>query len=439
MSNGLIHMYSSCGKSGLAFKVFGKMRERDVVSWTSMIDGFVDDDRAVEAIRLFEEMVEDGVEPNEATVVSVLRACADAGAVGMGRRVQGVIEERKIGLEANVRTALIDMYAKCGSIGSARKVFDGIVNKDVFAWTAMTSGLANHGLCEEAVTLFDQMESFGLRPDERTMTAVLSACRNAGWVSEGFAYFNSMRCKYGVKPTIQHYGCMVDLLARTGHLDEAEEFIRKMPIEPDVVLWRTLIWASKVHGDIDRSERLMKDRGLLKMDSDDCGSYVLLGNVYASAGKWHDKAKMRELMNQKGLSKPPGCSRIEVDGLVHEFAAGDSGHIEAEKIYAKLDEVEERLKAEGYHPKLSEVLLEIDNKEKAFQLRHHSEKLAVAFGLIKTSPGTEIRIVKNLRSCEDCHSVMKLISKIYQQDIIVRDRIRFHHFINGDCSCKDYW
>ncbi|RVW48370.1 Pentatricopeptide repeat-containing protein [Vitis vinifera] len=248
-----------------------------------------------------------------------------------------------------------------------------------------------------------------------------------------------MRCKYGVKPTIQHYGCMVDLLARTGHLDEAEEFIRKMPIEPDVVLWRTLIWASKVHGDIDRSERLMKDRGLLKMDSDDCGSYVLLGNVYASAGKWHDKAKMRELMNQKGLSKPPGCSRIEVDGLVHEFAAGDSGHIEAEKIYAKLDEVEERLKAEGYHPKLSEVLLEIDNEEKAFQLRHHSEKLAVAFGLIKTSPGTEIRIVKNLRSCEDCHSVMKLISKIYQQDIIVRDRIRFHHFINGDCSCKDYW
>ena len=437
--NGLIHMYSGCGESDLAYKVFGKMRERDVVSWTSMIDGFVDDDRTVDAIRLFEEMMEEGVEPNEATVVSVLRACADAGAIGVGRRVHGVVEERKIGSEANVRTALIDMYAKCGSINSAREVFDGITNKDVFAWTALISGLASHGLCKEAVTLFDQMEFYGLRPDERTMTAILSACRNAGWVSEGFAYFESMQAKYGVKPTIQHYGCIVDLLARAGHLDEAEEFIRKMLIEPDVVLWRTLIWACKVHGDIDRSDRLMKDLELLKMDSYDCGSYVLLGNVYASARKWHDKAKMRKLMNQKGLLKPPGCSRIEVDGIVHEFMAGDSGHIEAEKIYAKLDEVDERLKAEGYDPKLSEVLLEIDEQEKASQLRHHSEKLAVAFGLIKTSPGTDIRIVKNLRSCEDCHSVMKLISNIYQRDIIVRDRIRFHHFINGDCSCKDYW
>lgn len=437
--NGLIHMYSGCGESRLAYKMFEKMRDRDVVSWTSIIDGFVDDDRDLEAIRLFEEMLEKGVEPNQATVVSVLRACAEVGTLGVGKRVHGVAEERKISLGANVRTALIDMYAKCGSIDSSRKLFDGILDKDVFAWTAMINGLASHGMCEEALALFNQMEAFDLWPDERTMIAVLSACRNAGWVDKGFACFTTMQSKYGVKPTIQHYGCMVDLLARAGNLDEAEDFIRKMPVEPDVVLWRTLLWACKVHGDIDRSERLLKDLELVKMDSNDCGSYVLLGNVYASAGKWHDKANMRELMNRKGLSKPPGCSRIEVDGIVHEFAAGDSGHLEAKKIYAKLYEVEERLKAEGYLPKLLEVLLEIDDEEKAFQLLHHSEKLAVAYGLIKTSPGTEIRIVKNLRSCKDCHSFMKLISKIYKQDIIVRDRIRFHHFINGDCSCKDYW
>lgn len=183
----------------------------------------------------------------------------------------------------------------------------------------------------------------------------------------------------------------------------------------------------------------MKNLQLLESNADDCGSYVLIGNVYASAGKWHDKAKVRELMDKKGLRKPPGSSRIEIDGLIHEFVAGDSSHPEAEKIYEKLDEIEEKLLEEKHSPKLSQVLLEIDDEVKAFQLRHHSEKLAVAFGLIKTNPGSEIRIVKNLRSCEDCHAVMKLLSKIYQREIIMRDRIRFHYFRHGECSCGDCW
>ncbi|VVA36946.1 PREDICTED: pentatricopeptide repeat-containing [Prunus dulcis] len=439
IQHSLIHMYCLGGESGLAYMMFDRMPDRDVVSWTSMIDGLVENGRPIEAIRLFEQMVDDGVEVNDATVVSVLRACAETGALGVGRRVHGVVEGRGIGLKANVNSALIDMYAKCGCIRSARQVLNDIVDKDVFAWTAMISGLASHGHCQDAIDLFSKMQGFGIKPDERTMTAVLSACRNAGQVAEGYAYLRSMQNEYGVRPTIQHYGCMVDLLARAGHLKEAEEFIRKMPIEPDVVMCRNLIWACKVHKDTERAERLIIHLRQPKMGSNDSGSYVLIGNVYASAGKWHDKARVRELMKQKGLVKPPGFSRIELDGEIHEFAVGDSGHPEAETIYRKLEEIEDNLRKEGYDPKLSEVLLEIDDEEKAFQLSHHSEKLALAFGLIRTRPGSEIRIVKNLRSCENCHAVMKLISKVYQREIIMRDRIRFHHFKNGDCSCRDYW
>ncbi|OIT08362.1 PREDICTED: pentatricopeptide repeat-containing protein At4g21065-like [Nicotiana attenuata] len=438
VNNALIHMYSGCADSGLALKVFDEMCDRDVVSWTSMIDGFVDNDRPIEAIGLFEQMMDNGVDPNEATLVSVLRACADTGALSIGQKVHNFVKERNLSKKANVGTALIDMYAKCGFIESAKKVFNETMDKDVYAWTAMVSGLASHGLSEEAMEHFEQMKSCNVKPDERTMTAVLSACRNAGWIGKGLYHLRSMK-KYKLRPTIQHYGCIVDTFVRAGQLEEAEQFIRKMPIDPDVVLWRTLLWGCKIHGDVERSERLVKDVELLNMDSHDCGSYILLGNVYAASGNWKEKAKMRELMNQRGLVKTPGSSRIEIDGLVHEFTAGDSRHVEAENIYAKLDEMEQNVRREGYDPKISEVLLEIDDDEKASQLLNHSEKLAVSFGLIKTNPGTVIRVVKNLRSCEDCHSFMKLISKLYQREIIIRDRIRYHHFRGGECSCGDRW
>ncbi|CAN4120436.1 unnamed protein product [Withania somnifera] len=435
VKNALIHMYMGSGDSVLAWKVFDEMSERDVVSWTSVIDGFVDNDKPIEAIDLFQSMMESGVEANEATLVSVLRACADTGAISMGRKVHGFVKD----VRKNVGTALIDMYAKCGCIDEGRRVFDEMMDKDVYAWTAMISGLASHGLSQEAMEHFEEMKRCAVKPDERTMTAVLSACRNAGWIGKGLYHLRSMK-KYKLRPTIQHYGCIVDMYVRAGKLEEAEEFIRKMvPIDPDVVLWRTLLWGCKIHGDVERSERLVKDVELLKMDSQDCGSYILLGNMYAAKGNWKEKAKMRELMNQRGIVKTPGRSRIEIDGLVHEFTAGDSRHVEAENIYAKLDEMEQNVRREGYDPKVSEVLLEIDDDEKASQLLHHSEKLALSFGLIKTNPASVIRIVKNLRSCEDCHSFMKLISKLYQREIIIRDRIRYHHFKGGECACGDRW
>ncbi|MQM11583.1 hypothetical protein Taro_044493 [Colocasia esculenta] len=420
IQNSLIHMYASCREVDCAAAVFEGMDDRDVVSWTSIIDGAADGGRPTMALHLFEEMLGEGVVPNDATVVSVLRACADSGALGVGRRVHRIAEERALDKKANVATALIDMYAKCGCIENAEELFDHLVERDVFAWTVMISGLASHGRCRHALNLFDRMSELGVTPDERTITAVLCACRNAGWVSEGQRYFREMR-RHGIKPKLQHYGCMVHLLGRAGRLDEAEEMIKSMTIEPDQVLWRALAWASNVHGDMDRAERLM-NVNLLVVDSRDSGNYVLLGNIYASSKKWDKKAKVWEAMDQRGVLKPPARSKIEVNGEVHEFEAGDSGHPEAERIYTKLDEMGKKLREEGYIPKVSDVLLDMEEEEKAFQLHHHSERLAVAFGLISTSARERIFVVKNLRSCEDCHNAMKLASKIYNRQIIIRDR-----------------
>lgn len=439
VQHSLIHMYCCCGKLRCARLVFDGMRNRDVVSWTSIIDGYVDCDRSVEALQLFEEMLENDVSPNDATIVSVLKACGDSGAIGIGERVGRIAQQLGLDAGVNVVTALICMYGKCGSIEGARKHFEKVRSgKDVFLWTAMISALASHGRCREAINLFDEMEGLGIRPDDRTITAVLSACRNAGWIGEAYDYFDKMEKCYGMQPKLQHYGCLVDLLTRAGRLSEAEELIHHMPIEPDAVLWRTLIWGCKLHGDTERGERLMQ-RKLLEIGSCDSGNYALLGNFYASAGRWNDKARVRQLMSLRRIKKMPGWSKIEVNGVIHEFVAGDSKHPEAEKIYEKWEEIKDRLRLEGYSPQISEVLLDIEDDEKAFQLGHHSEKLAVAFGMLSTPPSTKILVVKNLRSCEDCHSTVKLVSRMYNREIIIRDRIRFHHFKDGNCSCMDNW
>ncbi|KAK4746596.1 hypothetical protein SAY87_025633 [Trapa incisa] len=353
----LVHMYSACGDSRRALELFDRMLERDVVSWTCMIGGLVDDDRPVEAITMFERMLRGGVEANDATIVSVLRACAETGSVVTGRMAHAIAREKDLASKANVRTALVDMYSKCGYLDDAGRVFDETEDGDVFIWTAMMSGLASHGKCQEALELLERMWKLRIRPDERTITAVLSACRNSGWVDEGISYFRNMKKKYGLKPTLQHYGCVVDMLARAGRLGEAEEFVQKMPFKPDPVIWRTLICACRIHGDSQRSNRLMKHLQQGDLGPDDPGSYVLMENLYAAQGKWQDKAKVRELMNCNGLKKPPGSSRIEVDGSIHEFVAGDSNHCEAEIIYEKLDEIKQQLNEEGYIPKVSELLL----------------------------------------------------------------------------------
>ncbi|GLT62839.1 hypothetical protein SLA2020_354420 [Shorea laevis] len=437
IQNSLVHMYAACGVADSAYKVFDLMRERDRVAWNSVINGFALNGRPNEALTLFEEMGQDGMEPDGFTMVSLLSACAELGALALGMRVHVYVV--KVGLNENlqVSNALLELYAKCGSIKEARKVFGEMRERNVVSWTSLIVGLAVNGFGNEALELFKEMEREGMVPSEITFVGVLYACSHCGLVDEGFNYFRRMKEEYGIIPKIEHYGCMVDLLSRTGLVKEAYEYIQKMPLQPNAVIWRTLLGACTVHANLALGE-YARDK-LLRLEPQYSGDYVLLSNLYALEHRWSDVQKVRRKMLSEGVKKFPGYSMVELGNRVHEFIMGDRSHPQSDKIYAMLAEITTKLKLKGYVPHTANVLVDIEEEEKENTLSYHSEKIAIAFMLLNTTPGTPIRVVKNLRICVDCHVAIKLISKVFDREIVVRDRSRFHHFKDGFCSCRDYW
>ena len=277
----------------------------------------------------------------------------------------------------------------------------------------------------------------GIKPDGVVFLALLTACSHSGQVNLGLNFFESMRLDYSIEPTMKHYTLVVDLLGRAGQLDDAMKFIQRMPISPDFVTWGALFCACRAHKNIKMAE--LVSQKLLQLEPKHPGSYVFLSNVYAAVGRWEDVERVRMLMQNQAVDKDPGWSYIEVGGQVHSFVAGDHAHMYAREIYLKLEEIVAGAREQGYMPETGWVLHNIEEEEKEDALGSHSEKLALAFALIHTSPGTTIRIVKNLRVCGDCHSLMKYTSKMSQREIVLRDIKRFHHLKDGACSCGDYW
>eukprot|EP01018_Ginkgo_biloba_P019893 Gb_33697 [translate_table: standard] len=437
VSNSLVAMYAKCKSIELARQVFDKMSKRNVVSWNTMIYGYAQGGNANEALVLFNQMQLADVDPDSATIVSVLPACAQLAALQQGKSSHGYIIKRGFESDVCVGTALLDMYAKCGNIEIARQLFDKMSERSVISWNAMISGYGMHGHGEDALALFLQMQQSGMKPTDVTFVCILSACSHAGLVDEGWRYFDCMTRDYCITPRVEHYACMVDLLGRAGHLDEAQEFIQKMPLEPGASVWGALLGACRIHCDIELGEHVAER--LFDLASENAGCYVLLSNIYAAAGRWDDVLKVRTMMKSKGLKKNPGCSLIEVNNRVHVFLVGDRSHPQSEKIYATLETLAGLMKELGYVPDTNFVLHDVEEETKENMLYSHSEKLAIAFGLINTSNGTPIRITKNLRVCGDCHGATKFISKIVMREIIVRDTNRFHHFKDGLCSYGDYW
>lgn len=430
--------YSKQGEVAAARVLFDEMEEKDVVCWNVMIDGYAQHGLANEALLLFRRMLAEKIKPNEVTAVAVLSACGQIGALESGRWIHSYIENsRNIKVNVQVGTALINMYSKCGSLKDARLVFDRVNNKDVVVWNSMIVGFAMHGFGKDALRLFNEMCRIRLKPSDVTFIGLLSACAHAGLVNEGRRFFNSMKDEYAIEPKVEHFGCMVNLLSRAGQVEEAYKLVMNMKIEPDSVLWGTLLGACRLHGNIALGEKIAEY--LIGQNLANSGTYVLLSNIYAVIGNWDGVARVRTLMKENGVQKEPGCSSIELNNKVHEFLAGDLRHPKSKEIYMMLEEISGWLKAEGYIPHTQIVLHDIGEKQKQNSLEVHSEKLAVAFGLISTQPGTSIKIVKNLRVCLDCHAVFKLISKFTGRKIMMRDRNRFHHFVNGSCSCGDYW
>ncbi|KAH9535066.1 hypothetical protein CY35_17G034800 [Sphagnum magellanicum] len=319
VGSSLIAMYAKCGSMEDASRVFNKLPSRAVVCWTAMIFGHVKCGEGHKALELFQKMQQEGVQPDPVTYVGVLNACANVVALEEGRRAHERIIQSRCESDVFVRSSLVDMYAKCGSMEDACRVFNTMPSHDVVSWNALLGGFAIHGQGKEALVHFELMCEEGVHPDDITFVCLLSACSHAGFVDEGLRFFALMTTVYRIPAKLEHYTCMVDLLGRAGHLQEAENMIQ------------------------------------------------------------------------------------------------------------------------GYVPNTKSVLHDVEEEEKVIHLCHHSEKLAIAFGLMSTDPGTPLRIVKNLRVCEDCHTSTKFISKIVRRKIIVRDANRFHHFEDGVCSCRDYW
>uniref|UniRef100_A0A7N0SWG8 DYW domain-containing protein n=1 Tax=Kalanchoe fedtschenkoi TaxID=63787 RepID=A0A7N0SWG8_KALFE len=437
VQNAMVHVYAACGFAESAHKLFVLMPERGLVAWNSVINGFALNGSPEEAMKLYTEMGVEDCKPDGFTIVSLLSASAELGALALGRRVHMYMV--KVGLTTNLQAAnaLIDLYAKCGSIREARRVFDEMEERTVVSWTSLIVGLALNGFGLQALSLFQELENKKLVPSEITFVGALYACSHCGMVDKGFEYFKRMKEEFCIIPNIEHYGCMVDLLGRAGLVKDAYNYIEDMPIPPNAVIWRMLLGACAIHknlaiGEIARAQLQLLEPGY-------SGDYVLISNLYASERRWSDVHKVRRKMVRDGVRKSPGHSYVELGNSVHEFVMGDKSHVRSDEIYKMLEEIKKVLKVQGYVPHTENVHADVQEEEKEDALNYHSEKIAIAFALISTPLKTPIRVVKNLRVCGDCHLAIKLISKVYDREIVVRDRSRFHHFNEGSCSCKDYW
>ncbi|KAI4364377.1 hypothetical protein MLD38_020476 [Melastoma candidum] len=435
--NSLVGGYLRNGNLESARKIFDEMPRRDVVSYNTLIGGFVQETRFDEAIGLFREMQRVGIKPDRITLASIATACGIVGALGVAKWILFYIEHEGIECDVHLFTALIDMFGRCGDPVTAMRVFEKMKRRDPSAWTAIIRAMAASGCGKLAVDLFDKMIQEGYKPDDVTLVGVLTACSHCGLVDEGRRIFRSMEGEHGISPQIIHYGCMVDMLARAGHLEEAMQFIKGMPIEPNDIIWRSLLSACRVHKDDDMASYAASR--LEESSPGGTGTAVILSNVYASMGKWSDVRRVRLEMNENGMLKLPGCSSVEINGAIHEFTAGDESHPKIRHIERMLSEIDTRIRDVGYVPNTSDVTLNMDEEEKGVAVGGHSEKLAMAYALISTDKGRNVRVVKNLRTCGDCHGYAKAVSKVYGREIVIRDKARFHFFRDGFCSCNDSW
>ncbi|CAN4121986.1 unnamed protein product [Withania somnifera] len=412
VGSALVDMYSKCRNIKYAVTTFSRMPNKNIVSWTAMVVGYGQNGFSEEAVKAFCDMQRNGVEPDDFSLGSVISSCANLASLEEGAQFHGRALVSGLISFITVSNALVTLYGKCGSIEESHRLFDEMVVKDEVSWTALVSGYAQFGKATETIDLFEKMLEHGLQPDGVTFVGLLSACSRGGLVDKGKAYFESMVKEHGITPILDHYTCMIDLFSR--------------------------YWTScRTHGNMEIGKWAAES--LLELDPENPASYVLLTSMYAVKGNWAEVAQLRRAMRDRGMRKEPGCSWINYKNRVHIFSADDKSSPFSDQIYAELERLYAKMIDEGYVPDVTHVMHNVEESEKIKLLNHHSERLAIAFGLIFIPPGLPIRVVKNLRVCDDCHSATKIISRITQREILVRDAVRFHLFKDGKCSCGDFW
>ncbi|KAI5660108.1 hypothetical protein M9H77_28901 [Catharanthus roseus] len=435
--NALVDMYAKQGDLYSAFEVFNNMPDKDVISWTSAVTGYAHNGFHEEALEFFCKMRISGIEPDQIVTSSILSSCSELALLELGQQLHASSLKSGLGLFLSVNNSLLAMYAKCGCLKEANRVFNSMPIRNVMTWTALIVGCAQNGKGKESLQLYDEMIQSGTKPDFITFIGLLFACSHAGLVEQGRLYFESMVNVYGITPGPDHYASMIYLLGRSGKMQEAEKLLDEMLVGPNATVWKALLAACRVHGNEDLAKRAAL--ALFELTPQDAVPYIILSNIYSSAGKWEEAAAVRKLMRSRSVIKEPGYSWLEMNGKVHKFLSEDRSHPKAKEIYHKIDDVIKLIKEAGYVPDMNFALHDINEEGKELGLAYHSEKLAVAFGLLYLPQGAPIRIYKNIRVCGDCHSAMKFISKIFNQHIILRDSNCFHHFLVGICSCGDYY
>ncbi|KAF3457488.1 hypothetical protein FNV43_RR02146 [Rhamnella rubrinervis] len=437
LNSAIIDMYGKCGKIINAMKFFSCLQTHNVVSWTTIIAAYLQNGCFEEALNLFRKMKLEGITPNEYSFAVSLNSSACLSSLRHGDLLHASAEKSGFKNHIIVGNALINMYAKSGNIAAANEVFSNIPYRNSVTWNTMISGYSHYGFGKEALNVFQDMLAAGECPNYVTYIGVLSACAHLGLVQQGFYYLNCLMKENGIEPGVEHHTCIVMLLSRAGLLDKAESYMRFTPVKWDVVAWRTLLNASHVHRNYGLGRRVADV--IVEMYPNDEGTYILLSNMYAKEMRWDRVVKIRKLMRERNIKKEPGVSWVEIRNTTHVFVSEDYLHPESSRIREKVGELLAMIKPLGYVPDIAAVLHDVEDEQKEYYLRYHSEKLAIAYGIMKTPSEAPIRVIKNLRMCDDCHTAVKLISKATNRVLIIRDSNRFHHFKDGCCSCADYW
>ncbi|RZC09793.1 Pentatricopeptide repeat-containing protein, mitochondrial [Glycine soja] len=450
VGNSILSMYFKFGDVAAARVMFDKMPVRDLTSWNTMMSGFVKNGEARGAFEVFGDMRRDGFVGDGITLLALLSACGDVMDLKAGREIHGYVVRnggnRRL-CNGFLMNSIICMYCNCESMSFARNLFEGLRVKDVVSWNSLISGYEKCGDAFLVLELFGRMVVVGAVPDEVTVTSVLGACNQISALRLGASVqsyvvkrvFDEMPEKILAACTVMvtgfgihgrgreaisiFYEMLVDLLGRAGYLAEAYGVIENMKLKPNEDVWTALLSACRLHRNVKLA--VISAQKLFELNPD--GRW------------WKDVENVRALVTKRRLRKPPSYSFVELNKMVHQFFVGDTSHEQSDDIYAKLKDLNEQLKKAGYKPDTSLVLYDVEEEIKEKMLWDHSERLALAFALINTGPGTTIRITKNLCVCGDCHTVIKMISRLTNREIIMRDICRFHHFRDGLCSCGGYW
>ncbi|KAL7140447.1 hypothetical protein ABFS83_09G121500 [Erythranthe nasuta] len=392
------------------------------------LDEFIKEGKLKEAVELLGVIDNESLSLDLPRYVSLMQACGENEALDEAKSVHEHLIKSMPNLEVKTHNLILEMYSKCGSMKDAFSVFDQMPQRNLTSWDIMISWLAKNGLWEDSIDLFTEFKNSGLKPDGQMFVGVFSACGFLCDIVEGMLHFESMTKDYGIAPTMEHYVSIVEMLGNAGFLNEALEFIEKMPIKPDVNIWETLMKFSRLHGNTELGDRCAE---LVELLDPSCL------NEQSRAGLIPINAS--DIAREKEKKKSSGQNPLDVRSRVHEYRAGDRSHPDNDRIYTLLRGLKQQMKEVGYIPETKFVLHDVDQEVKEEALMAHSERLAAAQGFLTSAARSPLRIIKNLRVCGDCHNAFKIISKIVGREIIARDSKRFHHFRDGSCSCNDYW